>query len=276
MESQERVELPAAFEYVDVDILVQLIADMMERLMAHNDQIPLSPESLTRFHSRTAPGISVLDYLRRIVRFTRAERICLLITLHYIDQISVRMPVFVLSSLTCHRFVIAAIAVSSKCLCDAFCSNSVYAKVGGIPVAELNVLEREFLRIIDWKLTCTAEVLQEYYVNLVRTYSKGGYVISDAPSSSSSLSSDSDMDYDVSPTASPIPTPQPPSQPLQGEGNSMTTGTRREGSTVLIDTATLAPEARPPPTLEQNMAFAALRQAQQEQERASETEMDTS
>ncbi len=81
------------------------------------------------------------------------QRICLLITLHYIDQISVRMPVFVLSSLTCHRFVIAAIAVSSKCLCDAFCSNSVYAKVGGIPVAELNVLEREFLRMIDWKLT---------------------------------------------------------------------------------------------------------------------------
>ena len=63
MESPERVELPAAFEDVDVDILVQLIgpssvsssphfyrspspnspADMMERLMAHNDQIPLLP-----------------------------------------------------------------------------------------------------------------------------------------------------------------------------------------------------------------------------------------
>ena len=63
------------------------------------------------------------------------------------------MPVFVLSSLTCHRFVIASIVVSSKCLCDAFSSNSVYAKVGGIPVAELNVLEREFLRMIDWNLT---------------------------------------------------------------------------------------------------------------------------
>lgn len=63
------------------------------------------------------------------------------------------MPAFVLSSLTCHRFVISSIAVSSKCLCDAFHSNSVYAKVGGIPLAELNVLEREFLRMIDWKLT---------------------------------------------------------------------------------------------------------------------------
>ena len=64
MESPERVEVPAAFEDVDVDVLVQLIgsqrvlwsassaaytdlgfieADMMERLMAINDQIPLSP-----------------------------------------------------------------------------------------------------------------------------------------------------------------------------------------------------------------------------------------
>ncbi|KAH9855259.1 cyclin-domain-containing protein [Lenzites betulinus] len=256
MESPERVELPAAFEDVDVDVLVQLIADMMERLMSHNDQIPLSPESLTRFHSRTPPGISVLDYLRRIVRFTKAERSCLLITLHYIDQISARMPVFVLSSLTCHRFVIASIAVSSKCLCDTFCSNSVYAKVGGIPVGELNVLEREFLHMIDWQLTCTREVLEEYYVNLVRTYSRGLYVINDALSSSG-ISSDSDMDYD----ATPSPTASPDAHAHHARaGTNSPAHARREPSTILIDTATLAPEARQPPTLEQNMAFAAFQQ----------------
>ena len=81
------------------------------------------------------------------------QRSCLLITLHYIDQICARYPSFTLSSLTCHRFVITAIAVSSKALCDAFCTNNLYAKVGGIPVGELNMLEREFLRMIDWTLT---------------------------------------------------------------------------------------------------------------------------
>jgi hypothetical protein len=78
---------------------------------------------------------------------------CLLITLHYIDQICTRMPLFTLSSLTCHRFIIAAIAVASKGLCDTFCTNHLYAKVGGIPVTELNMLEREFLQAIDWRLT---------------------------------------------------------------------------------------------------------------------------
>ena len=32
-------------------------------------------------------------------------------------------------------------------------ANSLYARVGGIPVGELNMLEREFLRMIDWRLT---------------------------------------------------------------------------------------------------------------------------
>lgn len=62
------------------------------------------------------------------------------------------MPLFTLSSLTCHRFIITSVAVSSKCLCDTFCTNALYAKVGGISVTELNILEREFLSMIDWRL----------------------------------------------------------------------------------------------------------------------------
>jgi hypothetical protein len=72
--------------------------------------------------------------------------------LHYIDQICARTPSFTLSSLTCHRFIIASITISSKGFCDAFCTNAHYAKVGGITVAELNILEREFLSMIKWRL----------------------------------------------------------------------------------------------------------------------------
>ena len=129
---------------------------------------------MTRFHSRAAPGISVLDYLQRIVRFTNVEvllllfftiqeppllrrlliqKSCLLLTLFYIDQICALRPRFTLSSLTCHRFIITSVTVSSKGLCDTFCPNKFYARVGGISVSELNLLEREFLHMIDWRLT---------------------------------------------------------------------------------------------------------------------------
>ncbi|KAK7692961.1 hypothetical protein QCA50_004602 [Cerrena zonata] len=201
MEPSDRVQLPAGFENVDKNILAELIADMMDRLLSHNDRIPLSPESLTRFHSRSAPSITVLDYLRRIVKFTNVENACLLITLHYIDQICARNPTFTLSSLTCHRFLITSVVLSSKALCDVMCPNHIYAKVGGISMTELNTLEREFLRMIDWRLVTTQEVLQEYYINLVRTHSNGSYIITGTQSSSSVSSasaSESDMDYEIS------------------------------------------------------------------------------
>ncbi|KAF9227282.1 cyclin-domain-containing protein [Gyrodon lividus] len=224
-------------------------ADMLDRLIAHNDRIPLLPESLTRFHSRTAPGISVLDYLRRIVKFTKVEKSCLLLTLHYVDQICARMPLFTLTSLTCHRFIIASITVCSKGLCDTFCTNSLYARVGGIPVSELNVLEREFLHMIDWRLTCTREVLQEYYVNLVRTDSSGRFFVDG--SSTPESSSESDVESMASRSPSPM-------QSQIQHRPSLTIRSHREGSTILIDTATLTPQAPQAPTIEQNMAFADL------------------
>lgn len=78
---------------------------MLTKLIGHNDQVPLRPcvpepsscapfargsaeltrcardprhvppfsDDLTRFHSRSPPGISVVDYLRRIVRYTNIE-----------------------------------------------------------------------------------------------------------------------------------------------------------------------------------------------------------
>lgn len=94
------------------------------------------------------------------------------------------MPLFTLSSLTCHRFVITSIAVSSKGLCDAFCPNNLYARVGGISLSELNVLEREFLQMIDWRLMVSsifslstsglcpsAPCVQEFFVSCGRPLS---------------------------------------------------------------------------------------------------------
>lgn len=240
MHSSTRVTLPAAFEVAEIDYLALLIANMLERLIAHNDKIPLLPESLTRFHSRTVPNISILDYLRRIIKWTKVEKSCLLLTLHYVDQICARIPLFTLSSLTCHRFIISSITVCSKGLCDSFCTNALYARVGGIPVTELNVLEREFLRAIDWRLMCTREVLQEYYINLIRTDSSGRFGLEGAESEVE----DSDMESVSSRSASPmdVQVRHRPSFSLLGT---------RESSSVLGDTATL-------PTIEQNMAFAAL------------------
>lgn len=80
------------------------------------------------------------------------------------------LPELTITSLTVHRFIITAITVSSKALCDVFCTASHYSKVGGISLNELNLLEREFLRILDWNLTCDNKQLEDYYLNLVNSH----------------------------------------------------------------------------------------------------------
>jgi len=257
--------LPAKFEDADLDHLVVLIADMLQRLITHNDQIPLSPESLTRFHSRSPPGITVLEYLRRIVKYTNVERTCLLITLHYIDQICARLTRFTISSLTVHRFIISSIAVSSKALCDVFCTNSHYAKIGGIRVVELNLLEKEFLAAIDWRLTCTRELLQEYYVNLARKHSSGEFKVEDPQPSSVSSGSDISRSRSASPVDEPMREVDITPFAMGDLKPSATADVKplaiAEPSGVLMG-KTVSPPSSPRvqtgPTLEQNMAFAAL------------------
>ncbi|KAI8841354.1 cyclin-domain-containing protein, partial [Chytridium lagenaria] len=172
------------FHLVDSTVLTHMIADMLCRLTSHNDQIPLTQSNLTRFHSRAPPAISIGDYLKRIVKYASVERVCLLILLIYIDRVCERNRAFTISSLTVHRFIITGVTVGAKvfkiaiilphvwllALCDSFLQNSMYAKVGGISTKELNILELEFLFLIDWDLTASAERLQEYYLNLVRQH----------------------------------------------------------------------------------------------------------
>ena len=169
-DEENRKTLPALFEDSDPEDIVILVADMLNRLTTHNDSLPLHPSSLTRFHSRAAPGITILSYLRRIAKYTSLEKSCMLILLVYIDRVCQRIVGFTICSLTVHRFVCAAVVCSSKALCDAFSTNGHYARVGGISLIELNMLEKEFLNIIDWKLSCSGALLQHYYTSLVRSH----------------------------------------------------------------------------------------------------------
>ncbi|KAG0344039.1 hypothetical protein BG004_004783 [Podila humilis] len=148
------------------------------------------------------PQISVYDYLRRIVKYTSLERACLLVILIYIDRVCERVRTFTISSLTVHRFIIASVTLAAKAVCDSYCTNSHYAKVGGLSTQELNTLEVEFLGLIEWRVAVEGTVMQRYYVNLVRQHSR--FEIEEQPNSSTnSLDSDGDQiqgDDSVGPT----------------------------------------------------------------------------
>ncbi|KAG9708559.1 cyclin-domain-containing protein, partial [Aureobasidium melanogenum] len=159
--------MPLRYETCDVKDLGYLISNMLMELIRLNDPIPLTGR-LTRFHSRAPPGISCHDYLQRLIQHATLSPPILLSVVYYIDRLCSLYPSFTISSLTVHRFLIAAATVAAKGLSDSFWTNPTYARIGGISVSELATLEMEFLEKVQWRIVPKPEVLVDYYVSLVQ------------------------------------------------------------------------------------------------------------
>ncbi|KAL4939874.1 cyclin-domain-containing protein [Aspergillus oleicola] len=79
---------------------------------------------------------------------------------------------FVVDSFNIHRLVIAGVTCASKFFSDVFYTNSRYAKVGGLPLPELNHLELQFLLLNDFRLSIPVEELEAYGTMLVEFYAR--------------------------------------------------------------------------------------------------------
>ncbi|KAJ5164646.1 uncharacterized protein N7500_006476 [Penicillium coprophilum] len=155
--------LPTQYELADPRDMVVLISSMLMELIRFNDKIPLHQGRLTRFHSRSPPRISVQDYLQRLT--THATLSHPYPPQH--DRLCALYPAFTVSSLTIHRFLITSATVASKGLSDSFWTNKTYARVGGIGMTELAMLELDFLFRVEWRIVPQPEVLVDYYQSLV-------------------------------------------------------------------------------------------------------------
>ncbi|RDA91090.1 hypothetical protein CP533_2996 [Ophiocordyceps camponoti-saundersi (nom. inval.)] len=92
---------------------------------------------------------------------------------------------FVVDSFNIHRLIIAGVTCASKFFSDVFYTNSRYAKVGGLPLSELNNLEIEFLVLNDFRLAVPVEDLEAYATMLVEFYAREVLTLRAAPSSES-------------------------------------------------------------------------------------------
>ncbi|RLV90775.1 PHO85 cyclin-7 [Spathaspora sp. JA1] len=149
------------------------------------------------FHGTNVPGISLHAYLARVLKYCPVTNEVFLSLLVYFDRIAKKannlnqrkksmnghedeqqQPVpeseqlFVMDSYSIHRLIISGITVSSKFFSDIFYKNLRYAKVGGLPLEELNYLELQFLLLLDFKLMISVEDLQNYGDLLLRFWKR--------------------------------------------------------------------------------------------------------
>eukprot|EP00927_Polykrikos_kofoidii_P060395 TRINITY_DN5538_c0_g1_i2.p1 TRINITY_DN5538_c0_g1~~TRINITY_DN5538_c0_g1_i2.p1 ORF type:complete len:198 (+),score=32.87 TRINITY_DN5538_c0_g1_i2:217-810(+) len=153
---------------------------------------------VTIFHSVRVPPMSINDYFLRIAKYFHCSNECFVLSLIYINRIVMLHPDFSISGLNIHRLVLTASMIAVKFFDDPYCSNAYYARVGGVRTKELNALEGQFLRMIDWSLSVTPK---EYgrYCDHVRMAAQSQNVLELAffPAASTEISDQEDMSTDT-------------------------------------------------------------------------------
>ena len=118
-----------------------------------NDSLTLKLKPLQRpFVRSSIPSVTFSAYMERLFRYCQPEPIHLLAIVAYSERLRRYHRIYLPPS-GWHRFVVAAWIVSGKALIgDQYWTNQYWARVSGMSVAEICLLETELIAILDWHL----------------------------------------------------------------------------------------------------------------------------
>jgi len=139
--------------------LLKDIAGTLTTIISQNKNPKNQNDTFSHGHM---PKISLFDYLLRIQKYSGIENSTIIIALIYIDRICIKKGI-TLTNYNIHRLLFTSILISIKYNEDIIYDNLFYSKIGGVPVAELNKLEHEFLKMIGFGLFVSEEVYKKYY-----------------------------------------------------------------------------------------------------------------
>lgn len=112
----------------------------------------------SEFHALNAPSITPVEYFRRLTRYACSSRSVFVAAFFYLHKLA-RLPSTPLriNSLSVHRLVLIAIVLATKFTDDVHYDNAHFAKVGGLELHELNMLELQLLKLLKFELYISIE-----------------------------------------------------------------------------------------------------------------------
>jgi len=147
--------------------LVDVLSILLNRLCECNDRFIMDDAPATRFHALRTPSITIKNYLERISKYTICSEEVFTIALIYIDRLMKRNGNTLVNSGTIHRLMITSIMLGAKFFDDRYHNNAHFGKIGGVSCREMNMLEIEFLFLINFNLFVERGAYETYNKRLM-------------------------------------------------------------------------------------------------------------
>ena len=145
------------------DHIITSIANNLTELIIENHQnIKRRYIKRDSFYLTHIPFITLEDYLKRIIKYTRMDISTLILAIIYIDKMCETQE-YILSFNNIHRLILAACLISIKFNEDVQITNSYYAKIGCVSVELLNKLEYDFYISLKFNLVVDYFYYQKYF-----------------------------------------------------------------------------------------------------------------
>jgi hypothetical protein len=140
--------------------MIEAVTRMIETFMQVTADLEDSPA--TYFHTNKPPNISIRNYLKRLHEYMKCSEESFIMAVIYMDRLVCRESNIVINEKCIHRLFLSSLVVAAKFFDDKFYKNLHYSKVGGISNNEMNVLEIQFLLLIDFELFVSTEEFERF------------------------------------------------------------------------------------------------------------------
>lgn len=142
--------------------IAKSIESMIETSYLENDFEAIQQDN-SIFYNKDLPEKSILEYLQRLAKYSKADISTLVIMSIYVDRI-VEDFSFVITEYNAYRYfynylisifyriLSSALIAAIKYNEDIIYSNNYYSKICGVSLNEFNQLESSFLEYIDYSL----------------------------------------------------------------------------------------------------------------------------
>jgi len=163
------VEAPLlAPENEDADMLLVGLSSLLSRRIASADASDLPPWRRSCFHEKwSSSEMKLSDYMSHTHWFFECSSPCLVVALIYLDRAISRDAKLALCAETCQRLFLTSLLAALKFHDDDWNmsqgSNAFYANIGDVAVEDLNAMEKQFCKSIDWHFYVRPEEYLHYY-----------------------------------------------------------------------------------------------------------------
>lgn len=153
--------------------VISFISEILQDLIEENSYRKNKVQK-NNFFMKNPPNMSFLNFMKRLVKYLKPENSTLINTLIYIDRLlsssnSIRNKEFkeslFLTENNVYKIFLTSLVCAMKFNEDYCDSNIFFAKVGGLSTFELNLLERDFLNLMDYRLFIDDALFKIYEEN---------------------------------------------------------------------------------------------------------------